>query len=54
MSVFSIYYGDKKTIFDYTGIKASRLDKKERNALKKGVEVKDEDELYGILENYSS
>ena len=47
-------YGDKKTIFDYTGIKTSRLDKKERNALKKGVEVKDEDELYGILENYSS
>ncbi len=49
-----VYYGDKKTIFDYTGIKTSRLDKKERNALKKGVEVKDEDELYGILENYSS
>ncbi len=49
-----VYYGDKKTIFDYTGIKTSKLDKKERNALKKGVEVKDEDELYGILENYSS
>lgn len=49
-----VYYGDKKTIFDYTGIKTSKLSKKERNALKKGVEVKDEDELYGILENYSS
>lgn len=49
-----VYYGDKKTIFDYTGIKTSKLNKKERNALKKGVEVKDEDELYGILENYSS
>lgn len=49
-----VYYGDKKTIFDYTGIKTSKLNEKERNALKKGVEVKNEDELYGILENYSS
>ena len=49
-----VYYGDKKTIFDYTGIKTSKLKQKERNALKKGIEVKDEDELYGILENYSS
>ena len=49
-----VYYGDKKTIFDYTGIKTSKLSKKEQNALKKGVEVKNEDELYGILENYSS
>lgn len=49
-----VYYGDKKTIFDYTGIKTSKLNQKERNALKKGIEVKDEDELYGILENYSS
>ena len=25
-----VYYGDKKTIFDYTGIKTSRLDKKKK------------------------
>ena len=39
---------------NYTGIKTSKLNQKEKNALKKGIEVKDEDELYGILENYSS
>ena len=35
-------------------VKISKLRKKEQNALKKGVEVKNEEELYGILENYSS
>ncbi len=49
-----VYYGDKKTVYEYTGIETENLSKEERTMLKKGLEVKDEEELYGILENYSS
>lgn len=49
-----VYYGDKKTVYEYTGIETKKLAAQERKALKKGIEVKDEQELYGILENYSS
>lgn len=48
------YYGDKKTVYEYTGIETMSLPAKERQALKKGIEVSDEEELYSILENYSS
>lgn len=49
-----VYYGDKKTVYEYTGIETNRLSEEEKKMLKKGLEVKDEEELYGILENYSS
>ena len=49
-----VYYGDKKTVYEYTGIETDRLSTEEKKMLKKGIEVKDEEELYGILENYSS
>lgn len=49
-----VYYGDKKTVYEYTGIETKNLSKEERTMLKKRLEVKDEEELYGILENYSS
>ncbi len=49
-----VYYGDKKTVYEYTGIRTSSLNSSEKRKLKKGIEVKDEDELFGILENYSS
>ena len=49
-----VYYGDKKTVYEYTGIETDGLSKEEKTMLKKGVEVKDEEELYSILENYSS
>lgn len=49
-----VYYGDKKTVYEYTGIETKRLSKEEKKMLKKGLEVKDEEELYSILENYSS
>lgn len=49
-----VYYGDKKTVYEYTGIETKKLSEEERKALKKGIEVRDEQELYGILENYSS
>ena len=36
------------------GSRQKNLTTEERTQLKKGVEVKDENELYSILENYSS
>lgn len=49
-----VYYGDKKTVYEYTGILTDNLSAEEQAALKQGIEVKDESELFGILENYSS
>lgn len=49
-----VYYGDQKTIYEYTGISTDTLSPEEQSALKQGIEVKDENELFGLLENYSS
>lgn len=53
-NVVVVYYCDKKTVYEYTGISASDLDMEERIRLSKGIEVETEEELYSILENYSS
>ncbi len=53
-NIVVVYYCDKKTVYEYTGISASDLDMEERIRLSKGIEVETEEELYGILENYSS
>lgn len=49
-----IYYGDRKTVYEYTGIETERLAKEEQNKLKRGMEIRDDNELYSVLENYSS
>ena len=49
-----VYYSDKQTVFEYTGISADELAEEDRAGLLYGVWVKDEDELYSILENYTS
>lgn len=49
-----VYYSDKKTVYEYTGIEANILPEEEQIKLNYGIYVKDEEELYGILENYSS
>lgn len=49
-----IYYGDKETVYEYTGIATSSLPKEEVARLKIGYYVKTQEELYSILENYSS
>ncbi len=49
-----VYYSDKKTVFEYTGISAEHLPETELRKLNYGIYVKDQEELYGILENYSS
>lgn len=48
------YYGDQKTVFDYTGISVENLSDYEREQLEEGIFVRDLEELYALLENYSS
>ena len=45
-----VYYNDKKTIFQYTGIVKDSLLQEECDKLQIGYYVKDEEQLYGILE----
>ena len=49
-----VYYSDKKTEYDKTDICVSDLPEEEQEKLLYGIYVKDEDEVYGILESYSS
>lgn len=49
-----VYYSDKKTIYDHTGIQAEYLSEKAKAELAVGKYVKDEAELYSLLESYSS
>lgn len=49
-----VYYGDQKTIYEYTEVTVDHLTQYEQLKLEEGIFVKDEEELYSILENYSS
>ena len=49
-----VFYSDKDTVYDYTGIKTDTLEPEEQVKVKIGYYVKDDEELYGMLESYSS
>lgn len=49
-----VYNSDLKTFYKYTQHEAKYLPETERIALSEGIYVKDEEELYSMLENYSS
>lgn len=49
-----VYYGDKKTVFDYTSVSLEHLPERDIQELEEGILVKDLEQLYGLLENYSS
>lgn len=49
-----VYYSDKDTVYEYTGIKSANLGQEEQVRLKIGYYVADEEELYALLESYSS
>lgn len=49
-----VYYSDKKTVYEYTGIDCKDLPMEEQKKLNYGIYVRDEAQLYGILEDYSS
>ena len=49
-----VYHEDQKTPYEYTGILIDNLPEEEKQKLKEGFFVKDEKELYSMLENFSS
>lgn len=49
-----VYYNDKKTVYQFTGINPFVLPEDEQAKLTIGYFVKNEEQLFSILENYSS
>ena len=49
-----VFYSDKKTVFEYTGIGQNELEEQIRTALQIGIPVKDVDELYDFLSGITS
>lgn len=49
-----VYYSDLKTIYEYTNIIAIELPELERNRLIEGIKIKTNEELYELLESYTS
>lgn len=49
-----VFYGDQKTVFEYTGVSVDGLTQFEQKQLEDGIFVKDINEVYALLENYSS
>lgn len=52
--LITVFYSDRKTVYEYTDINISQLPSKLAIDVINGLEVKDEKELYDFLENYSS
>lgn len=50
----TVYYSDRKTVYDYTDIDFSELPYDLAVSIFYGMEVRDEKELYDLLENYTS
>lgn len=49
-----VYKADKTSLYMITTIEIEELPEKLRREVKKGKEIKDEEELFSFLENYSS
>lgn len=50
----TVFYSDMESVFEYTHIPAVDLAEEDRLALTEGIYVKDREELYSILEGFSS
>lgn len=50
----TVYYSDRKTVYEYTEIEISTLPQEVQRKLQQGFYVKDAKELYSILEGYTS
>lgn len=50
----TVYYSDRKTVYEYTDIDFNSLPSDVAAAVLSGMEVRDEKTLYDFLENYSS
>lgn len=49
-----VYYNDKKTLYENTGITTVDLPESEKNTLENGIMVDSREEMLAILESYSS
>lgn len=49
-----VYYSDLATVYEYTEIDVLTLPEQDRNDLMKGIYIKTEEELFSLLESYSS
>lgn len=49
-----IYYSDLSTVYEYTDIEVIHLPESDRNNLMQGVYVRTEEELFSLLESYTS
>ena len=50
----TVYSADGTTVYEYTDIRYSDLDDHLRHKIRNGYYIKDDAELFGFLENYSS
>lgn len=50
----TVFYSDLKSVYEYTHIPAVDLSEEDRLALTEGIYVKNREELYSILEGFSS
>lgn len=50
----TVYYADRKTVYEYTDIRYSDLEDTLRQKIRKGYWIEDEEQLYGFLENYDT
>ncbi|HBI72720.1 MAG TPA: hypothetical protein DEG06_12170 [Lachnospiraceae bacterium] len=49
-----VYNSDLKSVYNYTGIEAAKLPEKDRVQLSQGIYIDSLEELYGLLESYTS
>lgn len=49
-----VYNSDLKSVYNYTGIEAAKLPEKDRIQLSQGIYLDSLEELYGLLESYTS
>ena len=51
---FTVYYADRRTVYEYTDIRYSDLEDTLRQKIRKGYWIENEEQLYGFLENYDT
>ena len=49
-----VYYSDLKTVYEYTEIRVDSLSEEAQQTINQGFYIKDSQELYSILEGYTS
>ncbi len=49
-----VYHNDRNTVYEFTGISALLLSEEERLALLEGIRIRTQEELFSLLESYSS